>query len=623
MIAAVRHAEGLSPRVVDAVGAALGDGRRGRPAFLAIHDFTVWNRSSDRHPDGRTLLFGRIDNRADIARALHVSGATPDARLYAAAYAEWGDRADAKLVGHYCAITVEGPGRLRLVRSPWTAPPLHFVAQDALTAASPLLSALFAAGAQKRIDWSYLADQLAYDHRDCEPVGWFAGIGRVPLGSRVHIDGPSWRLDRYYDPTAVSPIEMPRDEDYVERAKELLDEAARAALAGVDRPAIMLSGGLDSPLAAAAVMKQLPRENRLQGYTFGPHPDWDGWVPQNRFGDERERVQRFAAMHPRLETHFPEALGGHDHGLREVLARSEVPTANIANTGVFHPLFDAARAQGCDAMLTALHGNFTISLDASWAIPEALRQRRFASLFAMLDDEDSHGRIRQMLSKAVLPLLPSRLQRRVRSLAHPGRFAEIPLASLLSCKAGEPWRERARLRGSTSVFDRPPIPGSRVQAIQAMWASADGGEDLDLGLERLYGMAHRDVTAYRPLIEFCHGLPTDQLRRGRTDRYLARRMAKGLLPEEQRLEVKQGRHNVDWHARLSARREDLLAQAEALRAHPPLSRLLDIDRMQQLLRDWPQSTPDDPVDRLPREMGLTRAFTAATFVSHVEKRNDF
>ncbi|MGE5953153.1 MAG: asparagine synthase-related protein, partial [Qipengyuania vulgaris] len=346
------------PQQRTAVGRAIADEAGTTPFPVSIGEFEIWGPG-----DGaKSRVFGRIDNAAEIRTVLGLAANASLAELYDASLRRWGPDTDTELVGHYCVITVEGPGRLRLVRSPWTAPPLHFFTSRELVAASPLLGALFAAGAPSNIDWTYLADQLAFDHHDCEPVGWYEGIGRVPLGSRVIIDAADWKLERYYDPLAVEPVELASDEAYVERGLELLDEAAGACVAGLKKPAIMLSGGLDSPLAALAVLKHLPGGQHLPSFTFGPHPDWDGWEPDSGFGEERKMVRRFAAMHQRIEPHFPEERGGHDYALREVLARTEVPTANIANTGIFHPLFEAAKAQGCDSMLTALHGNFTFSL---------------------------------------------------------------------------------------------------------------------------------------------------------------------------------------------------------------------------------------------------------------------
>ena len=607
--------------MAEAVGSALSDRARKPPRPTRARDFAIWGTPGGRAP---SLFFGRLDNAAQAASALRLAPGSSPAEIYDNALEAWGDEADFRLVGHYCAITLEGPQRLRLVRSPWTAPPLHFVSRPDCVAASPLLAALFAAGIEKRIDWDYLVDQLAFDHHDCEPVGWFEGIGRVPLGSRVRISGSEWTLDRYYDPLTIAPVRLPDDEAYVERAIDLLDEAARCALAGIEKPAIMLSGGLDSPLAAVSVLRSLPEGARMASYTFGPREDWDGWVPKSCIGEERDMVRRFAALHPRIEPRFPEARGGHDYALRDLLARTQVPTANIANIGIFHPLFEAAKADGCDAMLTALHGNFNISLLADWAAPEALRKGKLGTLFGLLkEDRAEHSLVRRVLSKALLPQLSLDQQSAVRRFVHPERFHDLPLGSLLSKEAAEAWRKRSRERGSRTAFDTPPIFGSRAQAIRLMWASADSAEDLDLGMERLYGMAHRDVTAYRPLFEFCHGLPTDQLQRGKTDRFLARRMAKGIMPEDQRTETREGRHNVDWHARLSERRTELLARAEDLRSHPELSTIIDLERFERLLQEWPDRTPDDPREQIPREMGLTRALTAAGFVAHVEQRNAF
>ena len=626
MIAALWRPGGINPPKRSAVARALQntDGLR----VLQTHcDTTSLFGALASANDGlTTLLFGRIDNSRAIANTLKLPGDTDSKALYAAALARWGDGADDRLIGHYCAITVEGPGRLRLVRSPWTAPPLHFHTDDKGIVASPLLSALFSAGVRQEIDWDYLADQLAFDHHDCEPVGWYKNIGRVPLGSRVHINPDGWTLDRYYDPVCVPEVSGLRDEDYVERAQELLGEAAQATLAGLIRPAIMLSGGLDSPLAAAALLRARP-EARLHSVTFAPHPQWDGMTLAHRFGEETDKVRAFAAMHPRLVPLFPDpSEGGHDHRLRDLLAHMRVPTANIANVGSFHGCFETARKAGCDGVLTALHGNFTISLDADWAAAKAVRRGRWRKAWKLvrdLPDHEGHGPLRRLLSMGFLPNLPASLQHTIRRAAHPDRFDHVPLATLLTARAAQRWQERAKARGATSVFDEPPIHASRAQAIRAMWKSADSGEDLDLGLARLHGMAHRDVTAYRPLIEFCHGLPTEQLRRGAIDRYLARRMARGLMPEAQRLDHRQGRHNADWHARLALRRRELITQVAAIRSHPQLGALLDTKRMTSLLEDWPDETPIDPRERWPREVGLTRALTAAAFVSHVELRNDF
>lgn len=586
--------------------------------------FSLWSPETGKRGHPETIFFGRIDNRGEMRSELALDPPASDQDIYRAAFARFGDRVEARLTGHYCAITVLGPRRLRLVRSPWTAPPLYFASSDSRMAASPMLSCLFAAGIERQVDYDYLRDQLAFDHHDCEPRGWYRGIGRVPLGTRILCSGSDVRIERYYDPAAVPRVRLRSDGDYVERARELIDDAARTAIDGARKPAIMLSAGLDSPIVAEAVIRALPPGQRLPSFTFGPVESWDGRAPAGSFGEEREAVKRFAALHPRLEPHFPDpSRGGHDYLLRELLALTETPTANVANIGIFHAPLQDAVAAGCDRMLTAMLGNFTFSLDGDWAAAHylrTLRWRRLAAIIATPLDGDDRSRLRRFLALAVLPNLPPGVQQSVRRRFHPERFTRTPPASPLSPQSVERWRKE---RGAASAFDRPAIARNRQQAIRWMWESADSGEDLDLGLESLHDIEFRDVSAYRPLIEFCHGIPVGQFRRAGIDRFLARRLAKGIMPEEQRLEQRQGHHNVDWHARIAPRRAELHRQFEAFRLHERFAGMLDIDRLQALLEDWGEQTPLDHHSTWQRKIAVTRALTAGAFLSHAERRNDF
>ena len=75
--------------------------------------------------------------------------------------------------------------------------------------------------------------------------------------------------------------------------------------------------------------------------------------------------------------------------------------------------------------------------------------------------------------------------------------------------------------------------------------------------EQMYGVAQRDPMAYRPFVEFCLGLPTNMFMRDGEMRWLAKEMAKGIMPEEQRLNRLNGRWDADWHLRIGRRRRDL------------------------------------------------------------------
>ena len=268
-------------------------------------------------------------------------------------------------------------------------------------------------------------------------------------------------------------------------------------------------------------------------------------------------------------------------------------------------------------------GNFTFSLDGDWAASEYLRQGKLGRLIRLLRNplqDDDRSFVRKLAAEALLPNFPEKTQLAIRSIFHANRFGTVPPSSPLRPAAAAAWRKD---EATGSAFEKPNIARNQRDAIRMMWASADSGEDLDLGLERMHGIEFRDVSAYRPLIEFCHGLPVEQLRRDGRDRYLARRLAKGFMPDAQRLEQRHGRHNADWHARIMPRRDELAEQLRSIRSHSGLNELLDIDKLLALLGDWGEATPIRPEHQWPRHMALTRALTAAAFVSHAEKRNDF
>lgn len=104
-------------------------------------------------PESSTVIYGWLDNRAEIAARLGLPDDAADHVVYDHALRTWDGRADHHLIGSYCAITALPGGTLRLVRSPWSAPPLHFAAHGGLRIASSVLRALFAAGVPRSVDY--------------------------------------------------------------------------------------------------------------------------------------------------------------------------------------------------------------------------------------------------------------------------------------------------------------------------------------------------------------------------------------------------------------------------------------------------------------------------------------
>src|SRR6185437_9506379 len=82
----------------------------------------------------------------------------------------------------------------------------------------------------------------------------YRGIERVPSRSIITLDPAGCRHRHYWSPKLDAPPPFHNENDYVARARELLDQAVTVAIRG-DSVALTLSGGLDSSAVAATAVK--------------------------------------------------------------------------------------------------------------------------------------------------------------------------------------------------------------------------------------------------------------------------------------------------------------------------------------------------------------------------------
>ena len=143
--------------------------------------------------------------------------------------------------------------------------------------------------------------------------------------------------------------------------------------------------------------------------------------------------------------------------------------------------------------------------------------------------------------------------------------------------------------------------------------------DIYQAFDLIHGIETRDPTSYRPLIEFCLGIPDEQYLRGGVTRRLARRMLKGHVPDMVLNETRTGLQTADWHLRLGRQRGELIAEIDRLCEDESVSEMLDLDGLRQSLADWPQVPRGPAISRL--ALALPRALATARFIRFVEGRN--
>lgn len=559
-----------------------------RPAALSIPAIL---------PSGDRVLFtGWFDNCADIARVLDVPADDP-ASVYGHAVERWGDEAERRVIGAYAAV-IDRPrrGEVRLARSPITAPPLHYHRGPGRIAAACVPRALAALGIPLELDEARLAAHLNTTPYD-GPGGWYKAIEALQLGVVVTATCDGERRARPYDLTAVPAQRPPSDQACQEQVEALLGEAITRTITGCSAPGMLLSGGLDSTIVASHLADRLPQGQSLPCFTHVPDPAWQGEVYDTQFPDERPHVEAFAAMDARIEPHFCDNAGrGFEDGLDDLFMLAGICPTPVGLLFPYHGLFRAAQERGCDILIGAGMGNSTFSNAGMRGYVEYLRQGRLRQAWRAVAarPHDPRPVWRRFLSLSLLRALPLPLWRTAMRLRGSPTRAFNPLAGALN----PGWPGAAALDAAAQRADAGFAHGfyrSREEEVAATAIQMDADAcDMMQAFQQRYGIAFRDVTRYRPLVEYCLGLPVDQFLRDGEDRRLARHMGRGRIPEAVRTERRYGFHQPDWHLRIGRRREPLLAELRRMAQDPDITRLVDTERLIAALERFPDTSSVQP-----------------------------
>lgn len=235
-------------------------------AHLALHEERPLLDSKRRIC---VLLDGRLDNRPElIAKLSPAQGReASDAELLLAAYLEWGTACSDHLLGDFAfAIWDAGRRRLLCAVDPLGIKPLHYAqAGSLLCFASDAVQVLRHPAVPDDYNEVEIAAYLAGGCENPER-SFFAAIHKVAPGRRLIVEGGALRVERYWDPNPRE-IRYPREEDYADRFREILQQAVTDRTRGAGSfVGIAMSGGLDST-SVAALARRAP-DARVRAYTF-------------------------------------------------------------------------------------------------------------------------------------------------------------------------------------------------------------------------------------------------------------------------------------------------------------------------------------------------------------------
>ena len=236
-----------------------------QPAQLADRLWIV----ADARIDARAELIDKLKEKSDNAGALSL--ATPDAELILHAYDHWGQGCVEHLLGDFSFAIWDAPcRRLFCARDQFGVKLLYYSHIGSSIVFSNTLNCLRQHPAVSgRLNDLAIADFLLFDGNQDPATTSFADIQRLPPAHRLTAEQETVSTHRYWELSVTMPIHYSRDEEYVERFRELLDIAVADRLR-TETAGVLMSGGLDSSTIAASAQRIFTRNGNscgLRAYT--------------------------------------------------------------------------------------------------------------------------------------------------------------------------------------------------------------------------------------------------------------------------------------------------------------------------------------------------------------------
>jgi asparagine synthase (glutamine-hydrolysing) len=628
----------INSKLLDRAAAALTSLRKGRTVHRSGKNAVFVERTSlsdVRPPTGQNhrglfASLARLDYREELAEALGLTdnelAQTSDTALLQRMFERWGDTGVARCVGAFAFAHWDGGARrLTLGRDCLGNSPLFYHCGPEFICFATTLGALFALpGVPRAIDEIALANFLALNMSERVRT-FYRGIERVPSRSLVSIDNTGIHRRYYWAPDLDAPPPYKRDEDYVERARELFDIAVAAATRDTPRVAVSTSGGLDSSAIAATVAQQ----GALASITcFCMVPPLDATVDVGPFHylDERDKVEELGRRYPNLDIRFiaPDRL--HPKAFDDTLyfMPANLPSLAPATFGVAPYKPEAVAAAGHHAILIGNYGNFGLTWAGRFSLLELLRTgqwRSFARDLPAVARESERSVTRTLAGDVVMhgaPIWLRRLIYRLRgrdpdSVAH---YSALNPSFIMESGLAQEWR--------TQGFDPwfgPEYPDPKRTRAYRLFDHNQYSRDVRGLAPEIFGHSLRDPHADRRLLEFALLVPERMYNCNGVPRAFARRVFADRLPPAIVQDRRHGANTPTWFRALDARRADIIADIDSLEASPLASRLLDLPRLKRLMDQWPKDADEAEKRRGEYRAALARGVHVGRFIRWVEGGN--
>jgi asparagine synthase (glutamine-hydrolysing) len=449
-----------------------------------------------------------------------------------------------------------------------------------------------------------------------EETTYYKDILRVPSGSIVRLRDSSLSKTRFWNADNIPDVRFKHDHEYVEAFEELLHAAVKATLRSRRTPCATITGGLDSSSISVIAADMLAaRGDKLNTFTAVPEADFTREETRGLYFDERPHVFSIAELNGNITPYFvPPSKGPILEQIAEETRVAGFPGVGTLNGLWVMDICAAARSLDHNVMLVGEIGNITISYHGRGLFAELVRRGRLLKLIREI--ASSGWRWRHMIRHCtVAPFVPDAIFRIYKQWS---RGANPPWHDFSAIRSEFGTRSGIveRVAREYSPFDVPPSSDSRLSRINDLHGFCDMA-DWYAALRAFRGIDMRVPAADQRVVEFCIGIPNDQFRRNGRERWLIKRVMEGRLPDSVLSNTKKGYQASDWFLRMGRERERIAEEVKRLTGNPEVNSIIDLQRLIEVLDQWPAREPEVFSDEQRLLMWIPQALGAANFIERV------
>jgi asparagine synthase (glutamine-hydrolysing) len=505
---------------------------------LAIIDLSAGRQPISNEDGSIWIVFnGEIYNYRELRELLLARGhklrTRTDTETIVHLYEDEGERCVERLRGMFAfAIWDRRERRLFMARDRVGKKPLHYtLIGRTLVFGSEIKSLLQHPGVKREVNPQAISDFLSFGYVP-DPATAFNGISKLPPGHTLTFKDGLIRTRRYWDfdyfgDSAAQGLREPEapEEDYVERLRELIAESVRARLESDVPLGAFLSGGIDSSLVVA----MMAREMKVKTFSIG----------FSDAGFDELRYARIAARHFGADHHEFVVTPDVCRLVEEIVWHHDEPFADVSSVPTY--VVSKMAREYVTVALSGDGGDEVFGGYERYVVDQ--RRQRYERLPAFLRrallrasralPQGAYGK-RFLRNIALEPAA-----RYVDSVTHFDRDSQIDLFSVDARRALAGYDPAERFERTFAA----PASRSGLDHLLYLDSKTYLPGDILVKVDRM-SMANsletRAPLLDHRLIEFAQTIPASLKLRGLETKYILKRAAAGLIPDEIINRPKQG-----------------------------------------------------------------------------------